>query len=334
MKASRTGLSVVLVLTLTACERNGDAPMVGTLERDRIEIVADEAEPILSLEVREGDHVEVGQVLVKQETEVAAARVAQANAQLGEARHRLTELERGARKETISEARARVAAAQAAADRDRREFVRAQELIKQGLISQSQLDQARAANNASAASAREAEAALAELLNGTRIEQLDQARSAVAAAESAKRELEITDARLVLRASRSGVVDALPYKAGERPPRGSAVVVILADTPAFARVYVPEPRRASIKPRVQAEIHVDGVEEPLRGFVRWVSSDAAFTPYYALTQRDRSRLAFLAEIEVTDERVKDMPAGVPVEVRIVPGEPQPATSVQASDSRG
>jgi HlyD family secretion protein len=133
---------------------------------------------------------------------------------------------------------------------------------------------------------------------------------------------------LVLRATRAGVIDALPFKAGERPPRGTPVVVLLADTPAFARVYVPEPRRASIKPRVEAEIHIDGVEQPLKGFVRWVSSDAAFTPYYALTQRDRSRLTFLAEVEVTDERVREMPAGVPVEVRIIEGGVQPSVSQQ------
>jgi HlyD family secretion protein len=310
-------LIILAALLLAACDGNRDAPLVGTLERDRIEIVAEEAEPILSLEVREGDHVAKGQVLVKQETEVMAARIAQATAQLEQARQRLMELERGARKETIAEARARVNAARAAADRDEREYVRSEELVKQRLISQSQLDQARAARNASVAALREAQAALAELTNGTRVEQVDQARAAVAALESAKRELEITDSRLVLRATRAGVVDALPYKAGERPPRGTPVVVLLADTPAFARVYVPEPRRASIRPRAQAQIFVDGVEQPLNGFVRWVATEAAFTPYYALTQRDRSRLSFLAEVEVTDDRVRQLPAGVPVEVRIV-----------------
>jgi HlyD family secretion protein len=340
-------LALLILLALAGCGRKEEAPLVGTLERDRIEIIAEEAEPILSLEVRQGDHVEMGQVLARQETAVAAARLAQANAQLEEARHKLTELERGARKETIAEARARLAMAKANAERDERELTRSEELVKQRLVSQSQLDQARAARSASNASRREADAALAELLNGTRVEQVDQARAAMAAAESAKRELEITDARLILRATRSGVVDALPFKAGERPPKGTPVVVILADTPAFARVYVPEPRRALIKPRVAAQIHVDGIAEPLQGFVRWVSSDAAFTPYYALTQRDRSRLAFLAEIEVTDARVRDMPAGVPVEVTITGGEQAQAATIapervpaggaqpaRASDSEG
>ncbi|MEP7245998.1 MAG: HlyD family efflux transporter periplasmic adaptor subunit [Gammaproteobacteria bacterium] len=318
--AGRLGAALLALTTLflTACSsRNGDAPLVGTLERDRIEIVAEESEPILSLEVREGDHVELGQVLLMQETELAGARIAQSEAQAAEARHRLTELERGARKETIAEARARVSAARAAADRDEREFTRSEELVKPRLISQSQLDQARAARNASVASAKETEAALAELLNGTRVEQLDQARSAVAAAESAKRGLVLTDARLVVRATRAGVVDALPYKAGERPPRGSPVVVLLADTPAFARVYVPEPERARVRSKMPAQILVDGFDGPMDGFVRWVARDAAFTPYFALTQRDRSRLAFLAEVEVTDPRVRELPAGVPVEVRLL-----------------
>ena len=326
MRTQRDGLIpafLAVASLLSGCgSKSNPATLVGTLERDRIEIVAEEAEPILSLEVREGDHVAAGQVLLKQDTEVAAARLAQAEAQMAQAQHRLAELQKGARKETIDEGRARVAAARAAADRDEREFARVEQLIQQRLVSQSQRDAAWASRNVSAASVREAEAALAELLNGTRVEQLDQARAALAAADAARRELELTDARLLVHATRSGVVDALPYKAGERPPRGSPVVVLLADTPTFARVYVPEPRRAGVQPRVRARIYVDGVDGPLEGFVRWVASDSAFTPYFALTQRDRSRLAFLAEVEVTDARAGKLPAGVPVEVQILEDQPQ------------
>jgi HlyD family secretion protein len=309
------------MLVLSGCGRNDDdAPLVGTLERDRIEIIAEESEPIVALDVREGDRVTAGQVLLRQDTDVASARFAQADAQVAEAKHRLTELQTGARKEDIAEARQRLAAARATADRDLREFARDEALVKDGVVSQSEVDRSRAAQNASAAAVKEAEAALALLLNGTRVEQLDQAKAALEAAQSARRQLEITDARLVVKATRAGVVDALPYKAGERPPKGAAVVVLLADSPAFARVYVPEPVRARVKPRMRALIRVDGIEAPLEGFVRWVASDAAFTPYFALTQRDRSRLAFLAEVEVTDERVREMPAGVPVEVQLLEGD--------------
>jgi HlyD family secretion protein len=184
-------------------------------------------------------------------------------------------------------------------------------------VSQSQLDQAQAARTSSHANLREAQAQLTALLRGNRVEDINQARAALAAAESAARELELTDARLIVRATRPGLVEAIPYKMGERPPRGSPVIVMLADTPAFARVYIPESQRLRVRPGRRAQIYVDGRAQPLAGFVRFVASDAAFTPYFALTQRDRGRLTFLAEVEVSDPHIRELPAGVPVEVEIL-----------------
>ena len=135
------------------------------------------------------------------------------------------------------------------------------------------------------------------------------------------RQLQVTNARLIVKATRPGVIEALPYRMGERPPKGAPVVVMLADTPAFARVYVPEGQREGIKPGDKAKIYVDGREQPFDGFVRYVASDSAFTPYYALTQRDRSRLAFLAEVEVADAQTRNLPAGVPTEVAITGSHP-------------
>ncbi len=303
---------------LSACNGSDDAPrMVGTLERDRVEIVAEAAEPIVSVEVREGDRVTAGQILLRQETTMAIARASQAEAQIAEARQRLMELERGERPEVIQEVRARVAAAQAALERDEREFERAQELIQQRLVSQSRLDEARTSRDRSRASLREAQAQLAALLHGTRAEQIAQARAALSAAEFARKQLEVSESRLVVRATRDGVVEALPYELGERPPAGSPVVILLADTAPYARVYIPEPRRAKILPGTAARVYVDGREAPLEGKVRFVASGATFTPYYALTQKDRSRLAFLAEVELTDPEARQLPAGVPVEVEVV-----------------
>ena len=59
-------------------------------------------------------------------------------------------------------------------------------------------------------------------------------------------------------------------------------------------------------------VRVDGVAEALEGRVRWVSADASFTPYFALTEHDRSRLSYLAEVDLEDAR--DLPSGVPLQV--------------------
>jgi len=50
--------------------------------------------------------------------------------------------------------------------------------------------------------------------------------------------------------------------------------------------------------------------------VRFVSAEASFTPYYSLTQKDRTRLSYLAEIAVDDPAAANLPAGVPVQVTL------------------
>ncbi|MGH9887752.1 MAG: hemolysin D, partial [bacterium] len=82
--------SLSVCLALAACGTDpADLPSVGTLERDRIELVAESDEPIASFSVKEGDLVVEGQELLRlDETRVAALRSA-AEAKRDEARARL-----------------------------------------------------------------------------------------------------------------------------------------------------------------------------------------------------------------------------------------------------
>ncbi|MBS0387245.1 MAG: HlyD family secretion protein, partial [Proteobacteria bacterium] len=111
-----------------------------------------------------------------------------------------------------------------------------------------------------------------------------------------------------------GTIEALPYRLGERPVLGAPVVIMLAAGMPYARVYIPEPQRASLRAGQSLSVHVDGVAKPFTGTLRYIAGEASFTPYFALTQRDRSRLAYLAEIDLPDPAARDLPVGVPVEV--------------------
>jgi len=125
--------------------------------------------------------------------------------------------------------------------------------------------------------------------------------------------------RLKLRAPVDGVIEALPYRLGERPPLGAAVVIMLASGMPFARVYVPEPERAGLRAGQSLSVKVDGVAQVFTGTLRYVAGEASFTPYYSLTQKDRSRLAYLAEIDLPAPAALELPVGLPVEVPM--GEP-------------
>ena len=103
-------------------------------------------------------------------------------------------------------------------------------------------------------------------------------------------------AELSVIATRDGVLDSLPWNLGERVTAGSPVAVLLAGKAPYARVYVPEPYRVKINKGDTLKVRVDGLDQTFDGSVRWISSDPAFTPYYALNASDRARLMYLAEI--------------------------------------
>ena len=96
---------------------------------------------------------------------------------------------------------------------------------------------------------------------------------------------------------------------------GQPVMVLLSGEQPYARVFVPETVRVRVAPGASARVFVDGLDESLEGRVRWVASEPAFTPYYALTEHDRGRLSYMSKIDILDAPER-LPDGVPVEVSI------------------
>ena len=192
----------------------------------------------------------------------------------------------------------------------------ATDLVSRKLVSQSALDQARARRDSAAGTNKQAAARLHLLLEGTRSEEVEQADATLKQVQAALVELQTSAARYVVKAPRAGRIEAIPYKLGERPAPGTPLIVMLADGVPYARVYIPEPLRTRFLPGTRTRIRVDGHDGDLTGVVRFVSAEAAFTPYYALTQRDRSRLSYLALIDLDEQAAATVPTGMPVQVEL------------------
>jgi len=315
----RAALSALLLLA--ACARDGGDTLPGTLERDRVELVADADEFIISLPLTEGAAVKTGDVIVVQDNVLSGAELDAARAQLAEAEARVDELKNGPLRTTIRAAAARRDRARAERDDAVRERDRLLGLVTRSLVSKSEADRQVTVANAAEASLNEADAALRELQQGTRAEQLAQARQAADSARANVRVMETTSGRREVRSPVTGIIDALPFRVGERPPRGATVAVLLSSGAPYARVHVPEALRARVRTGTPAKIHVDGVEETFSGQVRFVASEAEFTPYYSLTAADRSRLSFLAEVVIDGAEAEKIPSGVPLEVTLELGSP-------------
>jgi HlyD family secretion protein len=314
---SRAARSALLALPalLVGCSTPDELPLPGTLARERIELAAEAAEPVIAWQVAEGQRVTAGTVLLELDPARAEAAVARAAAARDRARRKLDELTRGPRRETVQELQARYDGAEQQLSISERELARVRDLMARKLASDADLDRAAAARDAARTTREAARAQLAAALKGSTIEELDQARASLAEAEAARRDAEVTLARLTVVAPVDGVVDELPFHPGERPAPGQPVAVLLGDARVYARVFVPEPLRARVTVGTEAVVRVDGIERPFDGKVRYVASEAAYTPYYSLTEHDRSRLAYRAEVDLTmDADTAKLPSGVPVDV--------------------
>ncbi len=302
-------------ILLTACDGRPENIALGTLERDRIAHAATVNEVVVALPVKQGSKVDKGTLIVKLDDTFQKAQVSKAEAEVAQADANLEKLRNGARVEDVAAARARVAGSRASLVESEANYERSLNLRKQKVISEAGLDKALASRDASLASLQSAQEELLKLTNGTREEDLSigeaRLQSVTAVLASEKKKL----ADLTIYATRDGILDNLPWNLGERVTAGSPVAIVLAGKAPFARIYVPEPYRVKIKVGDTLVVHVDGLERPISGRLRWIATESAFTPYYALNQEERSRLMYLAEVQLPDSEAH-LPNGVPAQVEL------------------
>lgn len=306
-------LAISLLCALAGCRDGEPGPVLGTTEWDRIALTAQAHEPVVALSVHEGEAVEAGQALVAQDpartqlaADAAAAEVQRLQALLEQQRN-------GARVEDVAAARARLARARSLGAEAAQNLERAQELRKRGLTSAAALDNARANDSSLRAEADAAIAELARLTNGTRIEEIEQTEAALVAAQARHEQARLSLALLSARAPRAGRVDAIPVRVGDQVVVGQTLLTMLVGDRAFVRVYVPERVRARTTIGSKFSVHVEGIEGELPATVRWIRGDPSFTPYYALTGDDTSRLTWVAELTLDDPRAATLPPGLPAQ---------------------
>lgn len=156
-------------------------------------------------------------------------------------------------------------------------------------------------------------------------QQLDQARRSrdEALAQAAEREARVAQARkgledLTIRSHLPGVVDQLPFDVGERVPTGGVVAVVLAGDRPWVRVWLPARAAASVRPGDAAAVSVQGLEGRLEGRVEEIARQPAFTPHYALTERESAHLVYETRV-VLIEAPEGLRPGLAARVRLEPG---------------
>jgi len=296
---------------LVSCE---EPPLqaVGQLESDRIELVAEFWEVITSINVTEGDSIQAGAIVLEQDTARIDLRIEESQANIRRIEAVFAEQMSGPRAETIDAAKANLNGALIERDYRANELNRLAGLRARNLTSVETVDSAENFLKAAGARVELVSAQLAELEAGTRSEQIEQTNGQLAQARAQLASLQLDKQRLLVVSTTEGIVDSLLFELGERPRTGDVVAVLLSGDQPYARLYIPEPMRVQVRLGSQLQIAVDGLPGTLTGTVRRLASEATFTPYFALNERDRTRLSYVAEVRLPTQSER-LPDGVPVQ---------------------
>ena len=296
---------------LVSCE---ELPLqaVGQLESDRIELVAEFSEVITSINVTEGDSIQAGAIVLEQDTARIDLRIEESQANIRRIEAVFAEQMSGPRAETIDAAKANLNGALIERDYRANELNRLAGLRARNLTSVETVDSAENFLKAAGARVELVSAQLAELEAGTRSEQIEQTNGQLDQARAQLASLQLDKQRLLVVSTTGGIVDSLLFELGERPRTGDVVAVLLSGDQPYARLYIPEPMRVQVRLGSQLQIAVDGLPGTLTGTVRRLASEATFTPYFALNERDRTRLSYVAEVRLPTQSER-LPDGVPVQ---------------------
>ena len=296
---------------LVSCE---EPPLqaVGQLESDRIELVAEFWEVITSINVTEGDSIQAGAIVLEQDTARIDLRIEESQANIRRIEAVFAEQMSGPRAETIDAAKAKLNAALIERDYRANELNRLAGLRARNLTSVETVDSAENFLKTAGASIELVSAQLAELEAGTRLEQIEQTNGQLDQARAQLASLQLDKQRLLVVSTTGGIVDSLLFELGERPRAGDVVAVLLSGDQPYARLYIPEPMRVQVRLGSQLQIAVDGLPGTLTGTVRRLASEATFTPYFALNERDRTRLSYVAEVRLPTQSER-LPDGFPVQ---------------------
>ncbi len=155
---------------------------------------------------------------------------------------------------------------------------------------------------------------------------LDEARRVrdEALALAAERRARVSQAQkrlqdLSIRSPSAGIVDQRPFDVGERVPAGVVVVVVVADTTPWVRVWLPARTLAGIGPGSSARVRIEGYEQEFMGRIQDVAHEPEYTPHYALTERESAHLVYRTRV-LLPEAPADLRPGLAARIEIGPAQ--------------
>jgi len=310
---------VLPVLLAAGCSEPAATGYQGFVEGEFAFVASPYAGTLQGLAVARGQTVRMGALLFELEHASETAAVEEAKARLSTAGARLANLEAGRRKPELDALRAQVASAMTARELSAIQLRQQEQLYGKGFVSQSRLDEAKAAYERDLARVAEAEAQLSNARQS--IGREAEIRAARAEIEAARADLAQNEWRLGQKSAAApadAYVQDTFFVQGEWVPAGAPIVSLLPPGNIKLRFFVPETVVGSIKAGQPVTVHCDGCGAPIPATVSFVSTQSEFTPPVIYSREARAKLVFLVEAKPQPGQATRLHPGQPVDVTLGP----------------
>jgi len=309
------GCAVAVLCTATGCNHKDPDRVQGYVEGEFVYVASPLAGALESLHVRRGQQVKAGDPLFALDSAPQKAAKDEAERRLAQARANLEDARKGRRPSEIESIEAQLSQARAALTFSAKEFERQERLVQSGARAMQDFDRARSQRDQDRQRVAQLEADLETARLGSRSDQVLAAEANVRALEAALARAEWDLSQKRQNAPQTGLVSDTLYREGEWVAAGRPVVVLLPPQSIKVRAFVPETRIGSIHAGDPVQVTVDGVPQPFKGKVSYISPRAEYTPPVIYSQESRSKLVFMIEALFDPETAAKLHPGQPVDVR-------------------
>lgn len=306
-------LSVVAFLfILSACSK--DEHCTGYIEGEYLYIAPALSGRLQELSVKRGDWVKLEAPLFQLEHEFEIDEVEQALHNLLSAQSTLEDLIKGKRPEEITMLKAARDQSEASLHLAKIQLERNQNLIKEGGVSQDQLDISETTfkNNTQALVSSEANLELG--YKGARVDQIEAARENVKSQEALLKQAQWKLDQKTRFSPVEGYVQDTFFNPGEWVNVAVPVVSLLPPEKVKARFFVSESKLGKISLNQKIKIKCDSCNNNIVAKINYISTQAQFTPPVIFSQNSRDKLVYLIEAEIPRNDAMLLHPGQPIDV--------------------
>ena len=350
---SKLGIMVVvgLVIALGAFEwfkqyhssiPDGLIQANGRIEGDHYTVASKWPGRVIALLAREGDQVQAGQPLIQLDDAQTRAKLKQAQAAEAAIQAQLTlaqtqldvftqsvALKIATAKAGVVHAQAQLEAAKATERQKKRDAERYHVLLQKNTIRKLQSEQADLAWKVALANLKTARTGLVQAqkqlaeaeLGREQIKAQQDKVKAVAAqlkqAHAAVLEVQSTLNDLTIKAPAAGVITTRMANLGEVVSAGRALFDIVDLDQLYLKVYIPEKQIGKVRLNLPARIYTDAFpNQPLPATVRYIASQAEFTPKEVQTPDERVKQVYAVKLYLDQNPQHRYTPGLPADAMI------------------